>query len=353
MQINTAAFQGRKNSMFRMVLCCFVLVCLVGTLSKTVFAQTTYIITDGDKTTVHTSSLSDPKRVLDEAGHALEDGDTYSTLVTEDGTTQIAVQRIQTITVNHYGTTIEVFTYGETVGELMTRMGISVYENCRVSHASDALTFDGMVLDIVAELEQEQTYTIEIPFEITYGYDPLLAQGEEVVIVPGKVGQATRTDAVVYENGIEVSRTMLDETILEQPSAQYVLRGTGENVGTVRTQPLIGDGFIVTPQGEVLTFSHSDQFLASAYHMSDEGCTDTTATGTKVHVGVIAVDPSVVPYFTKMYVVSNDGVYIYGEGRAEDCGGAINGKRLDLYFDSVAACDAFGLRDCTVYFLTD
>jgi 3D (Asp-Asp-Asp) domain-containing protein len=53
-----------------------------------------------------------------------------------------------------------------------------------------------------------------------------------------------------------------------------------------------------------------------------------------------------------MYIVSNDGVYVYGIAVAEDCGGAINGTRVDLYFDTTDECFQFGRRDCTIYFLT-
>ena len=353
MQINTAALHRNKNALMRSVLCCLVLVCLVGTLSKTVFAQTTYIITDGEKTTVHTSNLSNPMDVLDQAGHALGDDDLYSTQVTEDGTTEIVIQRAQTITVNHCGDAASVVSYGETVEELLIRLGIPVYEDYRISHELSEQTYDGMELNVVLVQEQEQTYTVELPFKTTYGYDPLLAEGEEVIIAPGKVGQATRTDMVLFENGVETSRTMLEETVTQQPASQYILRGTGEQVGKVRTKPLIGDGFIVTVDGKVLTFSHSAQFCATAYTKTDEGCDEITATGTTVHKGVVAVDPTVVPYFTRMYIVSNDGVYDYGISRAEDCGGAIQGMRLDLYFDTTSQCYKFGRRACTVYFLTD
>lgn len=353
MQINTAVLHHRRNSLVRVIVCCLVLVCLVSTLSKTVFAQTTYIITDGEKTTVHTTTLSDLKEVLNQAGHSLEDGDLYSTQVTEDGTTEIVIQHAQTITVNNCGTTIEVVSYGETVEALLIRLGVAVYEDYRFSHELSQQTYDGMILTVSLAEEVEETYTVELPFETTYGYDPMMAKDEEVIVVPGKVGQAIRTDMVLYEDGVETSRTMLEETVIEQPTAQYVLRGTGEEVGAVRTKPIIGNGFIITVDGEVLNYSHSAQFLASAYTQTDAGCNDTTATGTKVHKGVVAVDPSIVPYFTRMYIVTNDGVYDYGISRAEDCGGAIQGMRLDLYFDSDPECWSFGLRDCTVYFLTD
>ena len=63
------------------------------------------------------------------------------------------------------------------------------------------------------------------------------------------------------------------------------------------------------------------------------------------------MDPSVIPYGTRMYIVSDDGSYIYGYATAEDCGGAIQGYMIDLYFDTLAECYAVGRRTCTVYIL--
>ena len=76
-----------------------------------------------------------------------------------------------------------------------------------------------------------------------------------------------------------------------------------------------------------------------------------TATGTQARVGAIAVDPKVIPYGTRMFIVSEDGKYIYGEATAEDCGGLIKGNRIDLYFDTLRECNTFGVRMCQVYFL--
>ena len=127
--------------------------------------------------------------------------------------------------------------------------------------------------------------------------------------------------------------------------------GTGTELDSESNAPAIGDGVIVTADGEILTYSRSEQFTATAYTHTDEGCNMITATGTTVRTGTIAVDPSVIPYGTRMFIVTNDGSYIYGIGTAEDCGGAIKGNRLDLYFSTDAECWQFGVRGCTVYFL--
>jgi 3D (Asp-Asp-Asp) domain-containing protein len=50
-----------------------------------------------------------------------------------------------------------------------------------------------------------------------------------------------------------------------------------------------------------------------------------TATGTWPSRGTIAVDPEVIPLGSKLHVEG------YGEGIAEDTGGAIKGEIIDLY----------------------
>ena len=79
------------------------------------------------------------------------------------------------------------------------------------------------------------------------------------------------------------------------------------------------------------------------------GCT-LTATGTKPvynpgGISTIAVDPSVIPLGSKVYVSG------YGIAIAADTGGAINGNIIDLYFNSEADCIAWGRRNVTVEIL--
>ena len=84
----------------------------------------------------------------------------------------------------------------------------------------------------------------------------------------------------------------------------------------------------------------------------DNGCNDWTATGAYATYGVIAVDPSIIPLGSKVYIVSDDGKFVYGFASAEDTGGAIKGNKIDLCYDSVAECFIFGRRQCTVYILS-
>lgn len=67
----------------------------------------------------------------------------------------------------------------------------------------------------------------------------------------------------------------------------------------------------------------------------------TTATGMPVGWGVVAVDPSVIPLGTRLYVPG------YGKGVAADVGGGIKGAIVDLWMPP-AQCGSWGRRTVTI-----
>ena len=79
-----------------------------------------------------------------------------------------------------------------------------------------------------------------------------------------------------------------------------------------------------------------------------------TSTGTTVYQGCVAVDPRKIPYGTEMWIVSQDGQYVYGYCRAEDTGGFIywnDGRNVDLYMHSETDCENWGVRGVRIYIL--
>lgn len=83
---------------------------------------------------------------------------------------------------------------------------------------------------------------------------------------------------------------------------------------------------------------------ATAYCPCEKCCGKTngiTATGTKATAGrTIAVDPKQIPYGTE--VVIDGHTYV-----AEDCGGAIKGDHIDIFFDRHEDALAFGRKMLT------
>ena len=350
MQAITSYVEKRKSLLIRVASMVLPMVILLALLVPTVFAQTTYVITDGDQVKVYTTFASNPASVLNQAGFELGEDDTYTTQP-GDGVSEITVQRSQLITVNNCGEQIQVSSYGETLEMLLNRLGIPSYGAYSVSLPLDTETYDGMEVTVSCTVEMEQTYTVDIPYESIECFDPSLPEGQREVLVEGVIGQVRKTANVTYVDSKETSHNVISETVIQQPVNEIIMVGTGTEETANSKAPAIGDGVIVTADGEVLTYSRKEQYTATAYTHTDAGCNMTTATGTTVRMGTVAVDPTMIPYGTRMFIVANDGSYIYGIGTAEDCGGAIKGNRLDLYFGTDAECWQFGVRGCTVYFL--
>ena len=84
---------------------------------------------------------------------------------------------------------------------------------------------------------------------------------------------------------------------------------------------------------------------ASGYSAFDPGNGNRTATGTIVRRGVIAVDPSVIPLGTRIFIPG------YGEAVAEDIGSGIHGNRIDVAFDSHAEALMFGRQELEIFIM--
>ncbi len=309
---------------------------------------TAYVIQDGNRTLIHTTKETDPAVILAEAG-VKPGAEGFALEETEEGPVIRLLQR-QRITIDYYGNPIETTSTGETVGQLLQRLELKIGEGDLLTGTEDTRTFDRMHLQIARVLRQEQTYTATLSCNTVCCADPTLPVGTQQVLRQGRNGELMRTAEVTYVNGIEENRRILSEQVLVRPVDTIVAVGTGQQVPTIEptTMPVIGNGMITLPTGEVLTYDRVISSLATAY--CDKG---KTATGTQARVGAIAVDPAYIPYGTRMFIMSKDGEYVYGIATAEDCGSKqfIYGTRIDLHYDTRYECRQFGARMCWVYFL--
>ena len=338
----------RKVLFIRMAAFLFPMIFAMLLLSQTAFAKNTYVITDGSRVFTYTTYATDPMTVLGEAGLELDENDTYTTQA-GIGSSEITIQRSQKITIVYHGEEMRASSFGETVQQLLTRLNISLDANDVVSWPLDGDTFDGLHLRIDRVLHQEQTYTSTIAHSTSYCYDASLPAGMEEVITEGVDGEMLCTATVTYVNGVEKSRTVLSQSVNRRAVEEVVAIGTGMAANKVRStdMPVITENKIYLPTGEVLTYTQQVDARASAYY--NRG---TTATGTEARPGVAAIDPKFLPFGTRMFIVTNDGAYIYGIARAEDAGdGNIIGDRLDLWFPTREECIQFGIRDITIYIL--
>ena len=93
------------------------------------------------------------------------------------------------------------------------------------------------------------------------------------------------------------------------------------------------------PVGPVSVPSGTSKLVvdAVAYHLPGH-----TASGLPVGIGVIAVDPAVIPLGTRVFVPG------YGPAVAADVGSAIRGAMIDLWMPSTAKANQWGRRSVTI-----
>ena len=290
----------------------------------------TYIITDGDRCFTYIS----PSPAQAE----------------EENTATIC--RSPEIYLSYRGNKTTVSSTEKTVGDLLDHLGLEVTPCDTLSHHPDTAVYDGMELTVTHEITREETYTVTASHETTYCADASLPEGIQEVLIEGRDGELIRSAEVTYRNGIEVARNLVLEKQSIAPITEVIALGTGKSITEkARDMPIIEDGYIIMPSGEILTYYKTDNVTATGYTHTDAGCDMITSTGTTVHYGTVAVDPRFIPYGTRMLIVSHDGKRYYGIATAEDCGGAIKRDKMDLYFPTYQECIDFGRRRCTIYFL--
>ena len=337
----------KDNALVRLMIMLIVPAVLIGSVSMHAYAQSGYVIYDGEERRVVLSDATEPSEVLSDAGIELKRADLVE--MNEEGMRpEITVVRNQLIYINNGGQNMVINTYGETVGELLERVNLSLNEGDAIDVALTSETFDGMELNIDRWTTSTEFVYEEVPFETEYVQTNKMLKGDEKVATEGINGELKHTAKITYFNGQEVSREIIATEETVAPVNQVIKQGTFE---AEKGKLTIKDGVIVTADGEIYTYKRTMQAKATAYTHTDAGCNMITATGTTVHWGTVAVDPRMIPYGTKMFIVSNDGKYVYGVSAAEDCGGSIKGNRIDLYMPTTKQCFAFGTRSCTIYFL--
>lgn len=259
----------------------------------------------------------------------------------------------QNVTVRHDGQSVSTQAKnGETVSDLLERLHIvpGPLEMVAVDVSDDAVE-----LTVASEL----TYYEEISEDVTYQTvrvaNPNMEEGTEKVVQEGKDGVRTSVYEVVWSNGQELSRQFVEELdstvvdeIVEYGTAPEATANVNSAIASV-SKNADGSGTLTLADGTTLAFSGVKSMTATAYTAGHGGADYTTATGTFVRVGTVAVDKSVIPLGTRMYIVSNDGSVVYGLAVAEDTG--VRGNIVDLYYDTYQECINFGRRGCTVYIL--
>ena len=218
-------------------------------------------------------------------------------------------------------------------------------------------------LKIVRVEKHYEKEMLAIPFEDVTRGNPALDRGLSNIISEGRNGSREDLVEITFEDGVEVSRNVIESVVLEVP-VDRVLE-VGENTSLVR------DGLAM--QFDRVLFMKATSYcsgmpgsgcpLNSRGHPSCTGpyANGFTYTGKRAIQGlgtvnsprIIAVDPRVIPLGSMVYIEEIPGIGRIGFARAEDIGGAIKGNIIDILYDHHSDVARFGVRHgVKVYVLT-
>lgn len=220
-----------------------------------------------------------------------------------------------------------------TVGEVIDSLNIELDDSTQINHPLDSVVNENMEIEVTSITYNEVVITDAIPYSTEVVEVQTIPKGTRKVVQNGVEGTSTRVLNQEYRNGELVSETVVSETVTKKPQNKIIYEGVG--------------GSFVNAAGQTIEYSYYIDVTATAYG-SNVG--DVTYTGKKVKEGYIAVDPTVIPLGTKCYVSGSYGDY--GVCYAEDIGGGIKGKRIDIFLgDDLDVIYEFGRRKMRVYIM--
>jgi 3D (Asp-Asp-Asp) domain-containing protein len=220
-----------------------------------------------------------------------------------------------------------------TVGEALKRMGVSVGAVDRIYPDPSSGLWPGMRITVERREMRTWTQREAVAFPSQTVNDPTLQRGLMLVRQSGRPGVRERTVWEVRANERLVAVSSSSWRVVQDPSPRIVAAGT--RTMTADRGAFAGHEFMIME--------------ATAYypgpHNYGGGVGPRTAIGLLTQRGVVAVDPSIIRLGSHLYIEG------YGYAVAGDTGGAIQGLRIDLCYNTYNEAIQFGRRPVKVYLL--
>ncbi|MFZ5968624.1 MAG: 3D domain-containing protein [Bacillota bacterium] len=333
-------FLQKKNVIILGIVLLIGIVLVQSTLSKEV------IIRDGDKQIVVKTISSDVMNVLKKGNINLGEHDQVSPKIGTKVKDRmvISVERAHPVTLTVDGQTKEILTANLQVEDILKEYDIALGKLDRIEPELNTTVKAGEVITVVRVESKYVSEKTRIPYQSITKFNEKMEKGVVNLIQKGSDGEKEVKYEILYEDGIEVSKTPVEEKILVEPVNEIAEKGTAQYVATSR-------GTMRVKQVIVMTATAYDASYESTGKRPGDKYYGITRSGTKVRPGVVAVDPKVIPLGTKLYIESMDKWPDYGFASAEDTGGAIKGNKIDLFYEDSNTVDKFGRRKVKVYIL--
>jgi 3D (Asp-Asp-Asp) domain-containing protein len=247
--------------------------------------------------------------------------------------TTITLVRAQPIQIQVDGQAIRTVTQRATVSEALAEAGVALLGDDYAVPAADAPVPTDGLLRVVRVREERIAALTPIPFETVYQALDTVEIDTVSTIQLGAYGVRRALTRVRYEDGVELSRAVEAEVVAQPPTPQIIGYGTKIVVRTLDT-----------PDGAIEYWRAYTMYATSYAARFFKVYSNRTASGMLLTKGVVAIDRTMMPFGTKMYVPG------YGFAVAGDTGGGVQGRFIDLGYDD---WNYVGWHSVTmVYFLT-
>ena len=316
------------------------------TLWITLSADAVYIRDNGQLQLVYTTRDS-AEAILAERGIvtlACDDVD-FSGLDLRGEVPEIDITRAFDVTLTTDKGSVQVKTTGGTVGDLLNTNGIDYDENDIISYPPGMYVQPGDEI-VYQEVIVEQSVEEEaIEHETEYRGSSLLPRGRSRVIQAGSDGERELTYNKTIVDG-EVTRTELESNVVTvQPVTEIVLQGTADPVSP------LDFGYQLDENGVPVNYAYKLTNQVATGYSARNGAWG--ASGMALSYGYVAVDPSEIPYGSRLYITSSDGSFVYGYAIAADTGtGLLNDViDVDLFYETYTESCLNGRRTVDIYVL--
>lgn len=258
------------------------------------------------------------------------------------GDTEINIYKTKTVSVTADGKTKDVKLALVNVYDALNYADYEVDDDdiLSTSHSDDVENINAVTIKRVT-YKTESTKE-KIAYDTVKKNSDKVELGETKVKTKGKDGEKIVTREVKYIDGKKSSDKVVAEKRIKEPVDKVVL------VGTKGAATSGGAGTFTDSNGATVAYSQMLTGSGTAY-TAPAGA--GTATGVPAYHGGVAVNPNIIPYGSKLYIVSTDGSFVYGYATAVDTGGALmDGSAIvDCFYNTYDECVNFGRRDVNVY----
>jgi len=302
------------------------------------------VVVDGQ--TLHIDSQStDVAGLLSETGVTVGAGDlvfpSKDTKITAG--MSVVVRHAVPVIVVLGGTDNSLNVVGKTVADALVAAGVDPEATAGVTPSLDTPLKPGMRIVAPDSFARISTETTDAPFRVTERVDGTLRKGMRRIIKHGSVGSIMRVYRSLVVSGVEGSATLTAEKVIVKPVTEVVEVGTGD--GSTSRQLAVAHVPAKLMRASTIPRGQRINVIATAYSAEEPGASSGTATGPRCERGIVAVDPNVIPLGSHLYVPG------YGYAIAGDTGGMINGRHIDLCFNSLFEVNSWGKRHVTIVVL--